>query len=406
MWRIETYKKETESEFLDLLMERIEMDEVLWQKAEAILQGVAKQEPLIADSLRTPQSPHYHAEGPILHHHLRLMLMVLYSVAEGKISLLDIEEFRRMKEYEGEIKELEQTIREKAGLLEVFVLCHDAGKWPSVFFSAPKGSRGERLGFDMDIMFKWDEFGACERAKFRDKYIELFDEFVREHPGESMESLEAQFYLYYGIRVHYPGHERVIHTPVYRNLIERVGTAHSLSCQNVVLLEDLICHHQVGEQFVEVRPEGIKKLVHFAQAHGYDSDDFIDLLQAVVFLDTVCSSKRLAPHGTWRDPSVIINFLRSEHEYQPLRRQKKELEREDGAKCKRNRLFREVGLDGVALMDLFDMEAGVQFGKVMRRVHNAIDGKEDMPEFPNNKIKCEIKTRIAHYYSLVFEQGE
>ena len=188
MWRLETYKKERESEFLDLLMERIEMDEVLWQKADALLQGAAAQEPLMADALRTPQSPHYHAEGPALQHHLRLMLMVLYAVAEGKLSLLDIEEFRRMKEYEGEIKELEQTIREKAGLLEVFALCHDAGKWASVFFSAPKGSRGENLGFDMDIMFKWDEFGASERAKHREKYLMLYDEFVKEHPGENAES--------------------------------------------------------------------------------------------------------------------------------------------------------------------------------------------------------------------------
>ncbi|MBU0646261.1 hypothetical protein KJ611_02140 [Patescibacteria group bacterium] len=405
MWRMETYKKERDSEFLDGLMERIEMNQHLWQKAEALLSGVAKQEPLFADALRTPQSPHYHAEGPTLQHHLRLMLMVLYAVAEGKLSLLDIEEFRRMKEYEGEIKELEQTIRESAALFEAFILCHDAAKWASVFFSAPKGSRGEQLGFDMDLMFKWDEFGASERAKAREKYLLLFDDFVREHPGENEESIEAQFYLYYGIRVHYPGHERAIHTPVYRHLLERVGVAHGLSEQDRVLLEDLIGHHQIGEQFNEVRPEGIRKLMHFAQARGYDSDDFIDRLQAGVFLDMVSASKRLAPHGTWRDPSVLINFLRSEHEYQPGRRQEKLLRREAEAKREQNRLFREVGLDGVALMELFEMDPGPQFGKVMRKVHNAIAGKEEIPEWPNQKVANEMKTRVAQYYSRAFDQG-
>lgn len=405
MWREETYQKTTESEFLDLILEKIEADEHLWQKAEAILTGAAKEEPLIADCLQTPQSPHFHAEGPTLHYHLRLMLMVLYAIAEGKLSLLDIEEFRRLKEYQGEIKELEETIREHAALFEVFVLCHDAAKWPSVFFSAPKGSRGENLGFDMDIMFKWDDFGASERAKVRVKYLLLFDDFAREHPGENAETLEALFYLHFGIRVHYPGHERAIHTLVYRHLLERVGSAHGLSDQDVVLLEDLIGHHQVGEEFNEVRPEGMKKIVHFAQARGYDSDDFIDLLQAGVFLDMVSASKRLAPHGNWRDPSILINFLRSEHEYQPMRREEKQLMREEEVKRERNRLFREVGLDGVALMDLFEMEAGVQFGKVLRRVHNAIDGKEEMPSFPDKKIEQEMKTRMARYYSLAFDQG-
>lgn len=405
MWRMETYKKERESEFLDAALERVEGDEKLWKKAQAILSGAAKQEPLIADSLMTPQSPHYHAEGPTLHYHLRLMLQALYAIAEGQLSLLDIEEFRRLKEYQGEIKELEETIRENAAWFEVFTLCHDAGKWASVFFSAPKGSRGEQLGFDMDLVFKWDEFGASERAKAREKYLLLFDDFARQHPGENAETIQALFYLHYGIRVHYPGHERAVHTPVYRHLLERVGQAHGLGEQNIVLLEDIIGHHQIGEQFVEVRPEGVRQLVHFAQARGYDSDDFIDLLQAAVFLDMVCSSKRLAPHGNWRDPSVLINFLRSEHEYQPMRRQEKQQAREEAAKRERNRLFREAGLDGIALMDLLDMEPGPKFGQAMRRVQEAVLGQVDMPVFHNKKIEQEIKARAARYYALAFEQG-
>jgi len=405
MWRFQSVHERSETEYLDQVIERIEGDEHLRGHADALLHGAATQEPLIAQLLTTPQDIRYHAEGPTVRDHLRLMLTGLYALAEDKLHLIDIEEFRRMKGYEGEIEELEEIIKENIGFFEVFTLCHDIAKYSTMTFSSHEGSRGAELGFHSPRTHHFDE-AAHERAQMRDRYLELYREFSAMHPTAPDKEVQAQFYLTYGIAVHYPHHARRIHAPVNEDLLDRFCTAHKLPSRDRDLLDDLISHHmEFNSEFHALRPSAIGRYAHLASRRGYDADDFIDLMQGCLFLDVVIGSKRLAPHGYWHDPTPLINCLRSEHDWAPHRRVEKAQERQKEEKRTRNKAFREVGLDGVALMDLLGMEAGPKFGQTLRRVHAAIQGKGDMPRF-GKKIDGVISERAGEYYKKVFDVGE
>ena len=163
MWRVESTHTQRESEYLDQVIGKIEVDPHLFQHAEEILQAVMHQEPLIAQSLLTPQDVRYHAEGPVMRDHLRLMLMFLFALVEEKVHLIDIEEFRRLKGYEGEIQELEDLMKENVSFFQVFTLCHDVAKWTTMTFTSKPGSRGVALGFNTPRAHHFDEV-AHERA--------------------------------------------------------------------------------------------------------------------------------------------------------------------------------------------------------------------------------------------------
>ncbi len=406
MWRLESVHERSEAEYLDQAIERIEGDQLLREHSDALLHGASAQEPMIAQLLDTPQDIRYHAEGPIVKDHLRLMLTGLYALAEGKLHLIDIEEFRRLKGYEGEIDELEEIIKENVGLFEVFVLLHDVAKYSTITFSSPEGSRGADLGFNSPQSHHFDE-AAHERAVLRGQYQDLFKEFSAMHSTASDREIQVQFSLTYGIQIHYPHHGRKIHAPMYEDLLDRFCEAHQLPSRDRDLLDDLISHHLEfnGDFSKEPKASYIGRYIHLAKKRGYDSDDFIDLMQGCLFLDMVVGSKRLAPHGYWHDPTPLENCLRSEHDWAPQRRMERAKLNESKESRERNRAFQQAGLDGLSLMDLLGMEAGKEFGTTLRRVHAAILGKGDMPRF-GKKIDQEIGVRAGEFYKQVFQKGE
>jgi len=405
MWRFQSTHSQKESLSLDFAIEQIEADQHLYKHAEALLEGASHEEPLIAQSLRTPQDVRYHAEGPVVRDHLRLMLMFLFALVEEKIHLIDIEEFRRMKGYEGEIQELEDIIKEHVSFFQVYILCHDAAKWPSITFSALSGSKGESLGFNTPWSHHFDE-EAHQRVKKVGEYLALYEQFQAKSFQGSPKETQSQFYLSYGIKVHYPHHARKIHTPVFSDLLSRFCTAHRLPGRDRELLEDLISHHmEFGFDFKVVRPKRIRRYTHIAAKRGYDADDFIDLAQACLFLDHIVGSVRLSAHGYWHEASALINFLQSEHDFAPHRREEKALMRELEEKKTRNQKFRETGLDGIALMDVLGMEPGPEFGLALRRIHAGILGQGEMPNF-TNIIDQELEKRAGEYYKKQFDLGE
>lgn len=399
-------RERTQTEFLDDAMRRVEFDGALRLRADATLDRSASDEPLIADALRAPQTPPHHAEGPCLRDHLRLMLQTLYAVLDGTLRLTNVEEFARLKGFEGEVKEMEETIKENAALFEVFALCHDAAKWSLTYFDAPEGSRGWGLGFVNDRREGTDPETHVALARRRDDFLARFNAFASEHPGLSGSEAEAEFFEAFRIEVHYAGHGRAIHSPTYHGLLERVSKKFSLTPRNVDLLETLITHHlDPVDDFSssKSKPALITRYNALADKHGYDADDFIDLLQACVLLDTVCGSRRVGTPA--HDASVIERFLRSEHDFAPWRRAEKERRREQERTRARNAAFRETKLDGVALMDLLDMEPGPKFGETLRRVHQAIADGTPLPKFGKN-IDKELETRIEDYFERAFEKGE
>ena len=110
MWRQDIPYTLPETEFFDRLIARIESNEHLRAHADASIDAAVAQEPLFSDALTTPQDIRYHAEGPMLRDHVRLILTGLFAIMEGEFRLLDVEEFRRLKGYETEFEDLELVI--------------------------------------------------------------------------------------------------------------------------------------------------------------------------------------------------------------------------------------------------------------------------------------------------------
>lgn len=406
MWRTQAGEARGDSEALDAAMRRLEADAALRERADAELRAAAAQEPLLAESLRTPQSPPHHAEGPHMDSHVRRILTVLYALAAGKLRLTDLEEFRRMKGYGGEVEELQETLLEHVALFECFALCHDAAKWASISFTSLPGSEGERLGFDMGGMAHWHEVGNSDRAKLRTRYLALYAAFARERAHEPERAVQQAFFAAYGISCHYYGHDRMVHAPTYRALLHRVSAAHRLSDCDEALLEELIAHHldALGGFGADAEPARVARMRHLADRRGFDADDFLDFLQAALLLDGVCGSARIGRHGgLWHDVTPLANFLRAEHDFAPWAREERERARAEARRRARNRRFREAGLDGVALMDLLKMEPGPKLGKALAVIQAAVLGEGAWPKLPPD-VRAELEARAGAFYQGEFDK--
>lgn len=405
MWRYESTHPRGETEFLNSAMSRILRDEELASRAEAVISGAAKAEPIILESIQTPQDPRFHAEGPFLHSHIRQMLMVLYAINDEKLHLIDIEEFRAMRGYEGEIEELEETLKEKIAFFEVFALCHDAAKRQSLVFDSGKNSLGDQFGFNTKLTY---DLGVDleKREQMILAYFELFHEFSEEHPNESPQDIQRNFYTTHEIQIHYPHHDKLIHTSVYQALLERFVFAHGLSQRDAEILEDLISNHlELIEDFKEVRSKKIRRYIKISDRLKVDSDDFIDLMQGVIFLDMVVGAAREGDNGVWYDPSLLINCFKAEHDFSPGRRGEKQHIMEMERVSAYNQIFKDVGLDGIGLMDLLNIEPGPKLGKVLKQVQDAVLGRKDMVSF-GKEIDAVLDKRVSEFYQKSFVKGE
>jgi len=404
MWHTGSFHKQHETEFLDAALRRVTNTPAVFLSADALLAGASAAEPLIAELLQTPQDIRYHAEGPFVHAHVKAMLCTIYAMQKEELHLVDIEELRRLKGYEGEIEELELAFKENIGLFEVFALIHDIAKWTSIVFSAPKGSEGDRLGFNAPLTYEITT-DAKRRVELRTAYTELFHEFAKEHPNESARALQKRFYETYEIDVHYPHHDTLIYTPVYQALLDRFVVTHRLTGRDRNLLEDLIAHHmQFGMDFAEVNPSHVKRYLYLADKRGYDAENYLRLSQACMFLDMVCGSVMTVNGESHHRVVQFANALKSEHDYAPERRIQKEMERKSQKTKERNRVFQQVGLDGMALLELFKMEPGPKFGKLLKQIQEAVIGEAEMPVLPSS-LEAEVNRRVSAFYQNTFKHG-
>lgn len=404
MFNVQAKIKPTETEFFDVLMTRVERDQELYARAESMLRAVSDSEPLIAETLCAPQDVRYHAEGPTVRDHLRLMLMSLYAIEQGTLRLTAIEELSRLKGYEQEIEELEQTMREHVSWFEAFTFVHDVAKWNTIAFRSPEGSRGAELGFNLVPTYE-PETDLTARAQMRERYLELFSDFHSKHKKESAREVQSLFYLTYGIDVKYPHHDRIIHAPAYQQLLERFAIAHELTDIHTSMLEDIVSRHLQFVRFKKQTENSMDPFFHLAQVRGYDGDDFADFIQGAILLDFVCGSLRLSAHGYWHEIDLLVGALKAEHETDPSRRREKLHAREEQEHRRRLNVFQEVGLDGLSIMELLQAEPGPEFGKTLRRIQAAVVGRGVMPTF-GKKIEEELERRAGEYYKKTFDVGE
>lgn len=399
MWRYISVHKRGTSEWLNDAMARIFSDHALRERAQAKLRAIAAQEPLFAAALTTPQSPPYHAEGPTLSDHLTRMLVALYALTQESLHVIDIEEFRRMKGFEGELDEMEDMIKEYVALFEVFVLCHDLGKWTMCSFESPPHSRGRELGFHMSLTERMDAHASPKRAALREAYQELYARFAKQHPALSSSALQQLFFETYQIRVRYPWHEHAIHTPLLTQLCERVSAAHGLTDRDLNLVKDLIAWHMRPLQDFrdKVNAPAIETYIAFAKSRRYDADDFLDLLQGAEFMDKVCGSQKTRAHGLVHESTMFEHFLRAEHSWSPERMIKRGQARLQRAHEAENQAFKKAGLDGVALLSLLGMSPGPAFGRVLKMVQESILWQAPLPAFGKD-IDAELAKRVDQFY--------
>jgi hypothetical protein len=399
MWRFISTHERGETEYLDAVMKRVEADEALRGRADASLRALAD-EPLFAELLACPQSPNHHAEGPFVEDHLRLGLMALHAVVEGKLHLIDIEEFRRMKGYEGEIDELEEIIKERAASLEVYLLCHDLGKPHAVWFEATPDSRGADLGFCQPKSHAWDA-DARTRFVLLQTYRERYAAFAAERGNEPSAVIQAEFFLAYQIFVHYPGHDHAVARPDLRAFVTRIASAHRLSADEAHDVYQVIVKHMDAVRgFQDSNARLYAHLVEYAKRHGRDADDFLDFFLAAVFLDAVCASRNGSAHGAWHDASTVVHFLRSEHDHAPWKRDERARERAEAEKRQERQRFKAAGLDGGSLLPLLDAKPGPAFGGMLAEIHAVARGAGVLPPM-TDAASQEIEKRMVAFRKQV-----
>lgn len=393
---------EQDTIFLDAALESIEVHVDVSKRAEETLTFWKKQEPLFAELLETPQSPPYHCEGPTLREHLLLMLKTLHALASDTLILSRIEEFVREKGQESVWQEMTTLLKKEEAFFEVFCLCHDIAKQSLVWFDAPRGSKGYEEGFIEHMKGHAVDVDAAERLHSSTQYKQLFAQYAKEHPTSSSEELVVQFYQAYGIEVHYYGHERGIYIPVFSAMLGRIAEHYHLSETDTALLEVLIAHHlDPLQDFSAIRPESIKKYVEIARRYQRPASDILRCFQVCILLDTVCGSGQLAPHGVWHDPSVLVRFVQSEHTFAPKWRAERMAEQKRLQDRFFRNAFREVGLDGLSLLELFSMEPSPQFGKLLRRIQEQVIDGHELPRIRPD-IDAELARRAANFYAKRF----
>ncbi len=395
MWSNLFTKPTKPTRSLDEVMFEIIQEGGWLSKADEALSKARKKYPVLADTLDSPQSPDKHAEGPRVNDHIRLMLASLYAIVDGRLKLLEIEEFARMKGYEGEIEEIENTIKERAAWYEVFALMHDLAKGPTVRFIPAPESLGQELGFGT-LKAGWDEIGGEERLVWQKTYDDLYAGFAATRVGEKRQMIQVEFFKKYGISVSNWGHAKAIYKPHLEELIRACAKEYRLSDFDTDLLVDIIAMHL--EPLVRFRkgaePKDYDYLLAHANRQGYDADDYLDLLQGCVLLDMVLGRQAVGPYGYWHDPVTLENMLRAEHDWAPWKKEAGVKQKEQEADKIKKQVMKEFGLDGSSIMSLTGMTPGPELGKLLKDIKRAIDELGYLPKI-DRKHETEIMRRIG-----------
>ena len=382
-----------ETEYLSELIEhRIWKNADLRTFADNALERARSLHPSFERLMLTPQSPNTHTEGPFVKDHLRLALMVFYAVRDGLISFLEIEELARMKGYEGKLEKLEWILKENCAFFETYILCHDIGKAQTAVFSSKEGSFGAKLGFTIPIARAWEE---NDRETAIAEYLNLYNKFAREHGVESPSNIQYEFFNAYGISIHYHGHAYKVFDPILREAVLLCARSARLNDYDIPLLFDLISNHidaiSLFHESAEVKNYEIFE--YQAVLDGRNPESVLAFMQICMFLDDVAGTKKWSGHGTWHNPTAFVNFLISEHSYEPMRLEEAKKEMEAIRKKNMKNALRGAELDGGSVMKLFNIPAGKELGNILRVIEDAFEGVAQLPQMPQ-KIRAEVEHRL------------
>jgi hypothetical protein len=392
MWREWTSHQRGETKFLKEAIEAL---------ASTPLPTISPGERELWDEvLMCPQSADCHAEGPFIEDHLKLMWQILMAVVNGELHLCDIEELRRLKDLAGELDEIEDTIKEKAASLEVFILCHDLGKSETVHFSAQPNSEGSNKKLHNNFSDVW-KLNNSDRTKNVARYNEEYKKFATTFSGASAQEIHAAFFSLHQVTITHPGFTHTIVKPRFKKFFDYECEARRLTTEDA---EDVFRTIFLQEKLIHDFSQGVNVSAHcylskYAIKYGRDVDDFLDLLLATLFLE-VCASPKLMAHGIFYDISSVVNFLLSEHEALPGKREERIKKRQKKKLKIEREKFRQAKLDGNDLMKLFQMKPGREFGKLLAEVQIFAKNQGVMPAGVPETAKAELFRRIEKFRNL------
>ncbi len=396
MWRTGHNKPAPFARPLDEVLSDFAHDPFLREWTDQIINEAKAKYPALREALNAPQSANHHGEGPMIEDHVREILKTLYALVEGRFRLSEIEEFARLGGYEGELEELEETIKERAAFFKAFALLHDIGKGAAISFTAEEGSLGAEQGFGQSIALGWGEYGGEERYAAQRKYEDLFDRFAAEHPDLTSQEIQAEFFRKYKITIHHHGHARLIHLPMYEEVARALAEEYRLTEDDTDLLIELCASHMdpLHKFWHDAQAKDYDLMVKHAVEVGRDPDDFLDLLLAGTFLDVPGGSLQLVNGGYHRPSAALINFMKAEHDYMPHRRAQTEQARAERMLKQKREVYRQVGLDGDTLLDFMGMTPGPDFGKLLKEIQGAVERPEMMPDL-SPALRPEVSKRIV-----------
>lgn len=178
--------------------------------------------------------------------------------------------------------------------------------------------------------------------------------------------------------------EKAIWTKEAQELLASLAEHYRLEPHDVMHLTEIIAWQRFPHRaFVASRPAGIGTLIQYANRQGLDSEMFINMLQVSTLLSS-CISK---------NPSVFVNFLMSEHDYDTSRRDARMHRRQSAKKKREQEIFRDVGIDGNSIFHLLNTKPSKEAGQLIQTLQKAARGNAELPKLPNAQ-KSEILSRV------------
>lgn len=270
----------------------------LERAAGAVIAREITDNPAFESTIRCPQSPDKHAEGPLVEDHVRLMLMHVAAIADGTLQIPSLSEFRdAIAELSGAqaaaaraaFTRLEQDIRKNPALFEVFALYHDLAK-------------PDTLGF----------FGRNSEEITPERYVALQEDFAREHADllTQPSRFQEEFFRTYGISVTNYRHGEVAARERKDEIVRAADRRGLLAGEQEMLLRAIELHIEVHARFASAPDgRGYGKLLKKFEGLARPAADGLRLLQAGALLD-VLGTKAIAPdnsrHSRARLPLNVI----------------------------------------------------------------------------------------------------
>lgn len=281
--------------------------------ADRTLETFAETDPKNRALLGIPQSPNYHAEGPVVADHYRLLLVSIDLFRRGRLDAETVKAFVPIEGFENEWNEVVTAIQRRPALLEAFVLEHDIGKTDTVgfYYNNPK-KRGSPK-FVQKKAFR-NEFRSeiRKREQRLAEYRQLYKEFADQHPGLKDERLSKAFYDAYEINVSYFGHEEALRLPDNRRAQREIEDRLGLTKNERRLVQLLIqSDGEIRERFKD-SAKSILPFLNYVSKRGMQWEETFAFVSAAIVLDLVLASKKFGEDGSWKSETVsTLNFWRA-----------------------------------------------------------------------------------------------